>query len=156
MLQICFPKIPMIGGTCLLQPRQKHRNAATHVGTTQKYLYDDNGNQTTRIYGADMYTQIYDAENRMVEVKKGSTTVAQFVYNGDGQKVKSIVNGETVYLVNGYYEKKGSEITKYYLAGASRMAMRKYTIPQTMTVEYFLGNHLGSTSVTTNASGNLD
>ena len=100
-----------------------------------------------------MIAQIYDAENRMVEVKKGSTTVAQFVYNGDGQKVKSIVSGETIYLVNGYYEKKGSEITKYYLAGASRVAMRKYTIPQSMTVEYKLGDHLGSTSITTDSNG---
>jgi RHS repeat-associated protein len=31
--------------------------------------------------------------------------------------------------------------------------MRKYTIPQSMTVEYLLGDHLGSTSITTNANG---
>ncbi len=55
--------------------------------------------------------------------------------------------------MNGYYEKKGSEITKYYLAGASRVAMRKYTIPQSMTVEYILGDHLGSTSITTDSNG---
>jgi len=32
--------------------------------------------------------------------------------------------------------------------------MRKYTIPQNMEVEYFLGDHLGSTSITTDSSGN--
>ena len=92
---------------------------------------------------------------------KNNATIAQFVYNGDGQKVKRIVNpstgsgqsGETIYLVNGYYEKKGSEITKYYLAGASRVAMRKYTIPQSMELEFMLGDHLGSTSITTDATG---
>ena len=31
--------------------------------------------------------------------------------------------------------------------------MRKYTIPQSMSVEYFLGDHLGSTSITTDADG---
>src|SRR6266498_2737770 len=31
--------------------------------------------------------------------------------------------------------------------------MRKYTIPQPMTVEYFLGDHLGSTGITTDTSG---
>ncbi|MBI4761322.1 MAG: hypothetical protein ACOYYF_03565 [Chloroflexota bacterium] len=31
--------------------------------------------------------------------------------------------------------------------------MQKYTIPQSMSVEYFLGNHLGSTSITTDANG---
>jgi RHS repeat-associated protein len=47
----------------------------------------------------------------------------------------------------------GSTVTKYYFAGATRIAMRKYTIPQSMTVEYLLGDHLGSTSITTNANG---
>jgi RHS repeat-associated protein len=31
--------------------------------------------------------------------------------------------------------------------------VRKYTIPQPMTVEYFLGDHLGSTSITTDSNG---
>ena len=31
--------------------------------------------------------------------------------------------------------------------------MRKYTIPQSMTVEYLLGDHLGSTSITTDNTG---
>ena len=47
----------------------------------------------------------------------------------------------------------GSEITKYYLAGATRVAMRKYTIPQSMTVEYTLSDQLGSASLTTDANG---
>ena len=67
--------------------------------------------------------------------------------------MKSIVNGETIRFVGGYYERKGSQITKYYMAGAARVAMRKYTIPQSMTVEYMLGDHLGSTSITTDSNG---
>ena len=59
----------------------------------------------------------------------------------------------TTNFIGGYYEKKGSEITKYYFAGATRIAMRKYTIPQNMTVEYMLGDHLGSTSITTDTAG---
>ena len=52
-----------------------------------------------------------------------------------------------------HYELTGSQVTKYYFAGATRIAMRKYTIPSSMTVEYFLGGHLGSTSLTTDANG---
>jgi len=44
-------------------------------------------------------------------------------------------------------------ISKYYFAGASRIAMRKYTIPVSMEVEYLVGDHLGSTSITTDANG---
>ena len=52
-----------------------------------------------------------------------------------------------------YYELTGAQVTKYYYAGAQRVAMRKYTIPQPMTVEYFIGDHLGSTSLTTDSNG---
>lgn len=30
---------------------------------------------------------LYDAENRLVEVKKNSVTMATFVYDGDGRRV---------------------------------------------------------------------
>ncbi|MBI5352936.1 MAG: RHS repeat-associated core domain-containing protein [Chloroflexi bacterium] len=43
--------------------------------------------------------------------------------------------------------------SKYYFAGTTRIAMRKYSIPQPMTVEYFLSDHLGSTSLTTDSAG---
>jgi len=76
----------------------------------------------------------------------------------------------TTYFVGGYYELTGSTVTKYYFAGAQRVAtpalapgasVRKYTIPQSMSVEYLLGDHpspslrtgLGSTSLTTDANG---
>ncbi len=65
----------------------------------------------------------------------------------------SILNGVTTYLVGNHYELTGSTVTKYYFAGATRIAMRKYTIPQSMSVEYLLGDHLGSTSLTTDANG---
>ncbi|MBI4760291.1 MAG: AHH domain-containing protein [Chloroflexi bacterium] len=63
------------------------------------------------------------------------------------------MDGETTLFVGSYYEQKGSQVTKYYFAGSTRIAMRKYTIPQSMSVEYFLGDHLGSTSITTDANG---
>jgi len=60
----------------------------------------------------------------------------------------------TTRFVGNYYEVTDSAVTKYYYAGGSRIAMRKYNIPQNMEVEYFLGDHLGSTSITTDSSGN--
>ena len=61
---------------------------------------------------------------------------------------------DTILFVGAHYEvKNGSEITKYYMAGSTRIAMRKYTIPQNMTVEYLLSDHLGSTSLTTDVNG---
>jgi RHS repeat-associated protein len=75
---------------------------------------------------------------------------ASFVYDGDGKRVKSIINNAiSTYFVGGHYEVSGSTITKYYYAGAQRIAMRSNG-----TLNYLLGDHLGSTSLTTDAAGN--
>jgi RHS repeat-associated protein len=137
-----------------------HKHAVSSSGGNS-YEYDANGNMSIRtiVSGADAgsYELLYDAENRLVEVKKDSVSIAQFTYDGDGKRVKSVMNGETILFVGGHYEVSnpgsGQVTTKYYFAGAQRVAMRKYTIPQPMTVNYFLGDHLGSTSVVTDATG---
>ncbi len=87
----------------------------------------------------------------MMEVKKN---IATLTYDGDGRRVKSeaYTNGiltETILFIGAHFEvKNGSEITKYYFAGASRIATRKYIVPQSNTLTYLLGDHLGSTSLT--------
>ncbi|NOH04083.1 MAG: hypothetical protein HND47_19995 [Chloroflexi bacterium] len=60
------------------------------------------------------------------------------------------VGSTTTYFVGAYYEMTGSSITKYYFAGSQRIAMRKDGV-----LYYILGDHLGSTSIVTDASGNV-
>jgi hypothetical protein len=50
--------------------------------------------------------------------------------------------------VGSHYEVKGTTVTKYYFAGATRIAVRTGG-----TLSYLLGDHLGSSSVTTDANG---
>jgi YD repeat-containing protein len=69
-----------------------------------------------RDIGGNEYELDYDAENQLVSVS-GTNLIAQFTYNGDGQRVKSVINNETIYFVNGYFEQKGSEITKCFSLG---------------------------------------
>ena len=85
-----------------------------------------------------------------MEVKKNNVSMATFVYDGDGRRVKSTINGTTIYFVGAHYEVTGSTVTKYYFAGAQRVAMRSGS-----TVNYLLTDHLGSTSLTTDTSGTL-
>ena len=76
---------------------------------------------------------------------------ATFIYDGDGKRVKSIINSAiTTYFVGAHYEVSGSTVTKYYYAGAQRIAMRSNG-----TLQFLIGDHLGSTSLTTNASGQV-
>ena len=66
---------------------------------------------------------LYDAENRLVSVS-GPSLAASFVYDGDGNRVKSTINNVTTYFVGNYYEVTGSTVTKYYYIGGQRVAMR--------------------------------
>jgi len=75
---------------------------------------------------------------------------ATFVYDGDGKRVKSTINGTTTtYFVGSHYEVTNGVVTKYYYAGAQRIAMRTNG-----TLSYLLGDHLGSTSLVTDSAGN--
>ena len=77
-----------------------------------------------------------------------------FTYDGDGRRVKSVLTTSlgtsTTIFVGSHYEITDGVVTKYYFAGAQRIAMRTNG-----TLTYLLSDHLGSTSLTTDASGSL-
>ena len=78
--------------------------------------------------------------------------------------VKSVMGDVTTYYVGAHYEKtvQGSQQNerKYYFVGANRIAMLapqgcSASLRKNGTLTWLLTDHLGSTSVTANASGNL-
>jgi hypothetical protein len=75
---------------------------------------------------------------------------ATFYYDGDGRRVQAVINGVTTTYVGNYYEETGGTVTKYYYAGAQRVAMRTGD-----TLHYLFSDHLGSTSLTTYADGSF-
>ncbi len=58
--------------------------------------------------GGQHYTLVYDAENRVVSVS-GPSMSASFVYDGDGNRVKSTINDVTTYFIGSYYEVTGTQ-----------------------------------------------
>ncbi len=127
---------------------QARPHAATAAGANT-YSYDANGNMLTRTENGVTYTQTWDEENRLKTVTvNGQTTT--YTYDGDGQRVQKVQGGQTMVYIGTYYEKNlgTGVVTKYYYAGGQRVAQR-----QGSTVYYFTGDHLGSTSLTTNVSG---
>ena len=118
-----------------------HVHAVTSAGSNT-YTYDANGNQTTRVVNGQTINLAYDAENRLISAS-GAVT-ASFVYDGDGKQVKAVVGSVTTYYVGAHYQVENGVVTKYYFAGAQRVAMRTGS-----TLYYLLGDHLGSTSITT-------
>jgi RHS repeat-associated protein len=101
----------------------------------------------------------HDAENRLVSVSWaiGSTNHSMtFVFDGDGSRVRSTLDGTTTTFAGTHYEVTGSAITKYYYSGTSRIAMRS-----SIGLRYIFGDHpstslrtcLGSASVTADGNG---
>ena len=129
-----------------------HAHAVSSLSIGNTYGYDANGNQTTRHIAtgtlAGDYVLNYDAENRLVGVTKNGASIASFVYDGDGKQVRATVNNVTTIYVGSHYEVQGGSITKYYFAGSTRIALRKDGV-----LNYLLSDHLGSSSITTDANG---
>jgi hypothetical protein len=119
-------------------------HAVTSVGS-MTYSYDANGNMITR----GEQTLTWDAENRLIAVS-GNGTTAFFIYDGDGNRVKKIENGETTIYINRYYEKNltsGNVTTSYYLGG------RLIATKENEVLRYVHQDHLTGTSLMTDSSG---
>jgi RHS repeat-associated protein len=144
------------------------------------YDYDANGNMTRRVEVTATqritYTQRWDTENRLIQVdntyygpcfppecRLGAITeyhtpTAKFTYDGDGARVLQLLpdGSKTAYAGALEVTITGTQrITKtYYSAGSQLIAMRQFTTPTTSVLYFLHSDHLGSTSLTTDASGN--
>jgi RHS repeat-associated protein len=127
-----------------------HDHAVTNMGSNS-FSYDGNGNLTNRVVNGAAYLLSYDAENQLVSVN-GAVT-ASFIYNGDGNRVKGMIGSTTITYVGNYLEWKTStsDMVKYYYAGSTRVAIRTGS----STLNFLLGDHLGSQTITTDSSGAL-
>jgi RHS repeat-associated protein len=94
---------------------------------------------------------LWDIENRLTSVSENGTTTATFVYDGDGNRVKKIENGQTILYINQYYEvnlTSGNVTSSYYLGG------KLIATSENGTLRYVHQDSLSSTSLMTDASGN--
>jgi len=121
---------------------------AVKVAGTYIYGYDANGNMTS---GSGRVIT-YDFENRPTSIIKGGVT-STFVYDGDGGRVqKTDSTGTTIYIGALYVCDNGS-CSKMIFAGGKRVAMKEVSGG---AVSYYHPDHLGSTSVVTDSSGNSE
>jgi YD repeat-containing protein len=116
-------------------PDTSHKHAVASLSTGESYTYDANGNMTQRVEGGLTYTQVFDAENRLISVTVNSQTT-QFVYDGDGNLIKKIKpDGSKTLYVGGVYEvdkTSGGSVTRtvtyYPAAGAMRIDSSLYYV----------------------------
>ncbi len=84
-------------------------------------------------------------------------TGATYTYDGDGNMVKSVVNGVTTYYAGRHYQEEvdGGDTTtrKYYTTGGQMIAVRTKVNSDPSSLNWIFGDHLGSSSVTANVDG---
>jgi RHS repeat-associated protein len=137
-------------------------NAGPHAVTSAGsygYQYDANGNMTS----GKNKTLEYDVENRIIRITQPDV-VTSFMYDGDGGRVRvsRTANNETrtTTYIGSLFEKNdctdsGSQITqiKHIFAGATRVCSVKSVDGGPLTMDYYHGDHLGSSSIITDQNG---
>jgi RHS repeat-associated protein len=123
------------------------------IGGSQEFLYDANGNMTS---GADLNdadnpakrTITYNSNNMPVTIDHSINGVTTFVYDGNNSRAKKSGSNGTVYYYGPHFENHGGRLVKYIFAGGQRVAVIKDG-----KTHYFHNDHLGSSSIITNAAG---
>ncbi len=114
-------------------------HAVTSLSNGKIYSYDANGN----IVSDGQRTITYNYDNMPTTV--GSVN---FTYDGYGTRIKKYVTSPSIVYIDKYYECISGSCTKYIYSGAQRIASKTAG-----NVLYYHSDHLGSTSVVTDASG---
>ena len=132
-----------------------HVHAVTSVTGVGAFTYDANGNMTRRVENGTTYTQTFDVENRLTSVGV-LTQTTQYRYDANGQMVLKIAPDGTVTVYLGLVEYELDELggsvtetTSYYSVPGARI------VRTAVDLSYVLTDHLGSSSVTLNASGGV-
>ncbi|MFH0860886.1 MAG: RHS repeat-associated core domain-containing protein [Candidatus Altiarchaeota archaeon] len=122
-------------------------SVTTSTAVSVDFSYDANGNLLS---DGEFYYEYDDANqlSRVCQDQACSTVVAQYGYDHTGNRVKKVEGGHTTYYIGEHYEETDGQGTSYYFANGERVAKKNST-----GIYYYLKDHLGSTSVITDAAG---
>jgi len=121
------------------------RHAVINDGTTA-YCYDANGNMLS----GSARSYVWDAENRPTSITFAGVSET-YTYDADGERLKVVRGSTTTVYVAGLWEEViGGAVKSYYTLNGTVMALRD---SGTNAVTYLHGDHLGSISLATTASG---
>jgi RHS repeat-associated protein len=135
---------------------QQGTNKLTRIVGTPPidYGYDTNGNITT----VNIWTYVYDLSNQLIRVLSGSNQVAEYTFNGAGQRIKKVAGGTTKIF---HYDPWGHLIAETNQSGQMR-AEYIYLGDQLLAMikpgeaaYYFHNDHLGTPQVLTDGNGNI-
>ncbi len=119
-------------------------------GSSKTFTFDASGNVT----GDGTRTFEWDAENRLLAVKQGITTLASFSYDGEGRRDTKTAGGvTTTYVYDGPHiieERSGGGTVRYAYGNGVDDVLAKEEATDTF---YYVKDHLKIIRQVTNASG---
>jgi RHS repeat-associated protein len=133
-------------------------NEVTALSDGTSFTYDDNGNRTQKAKGNDTWDYTYDYANRLTAVEENSETIGEYAYDGYGRRIQATENNvTTTYVYSGLdvvYEATSTGTACYIYGPTGRLAKRT-TVDEESSIFYYSGDHLGSTRLATDESGNI-
>ena len=125
-----------------------HPDAVTAAGG-HAFAYDAAGNMRVRnLNPGTSQTLVYNEENRVESITQGSS-VTEFLYTADGDRVARIDDGTLNVQIHGLFEWTAADgFVYYYSAGGHTIAMR-----DSDGLHYLYGDQIGSTSSVRTAAG---
>ncbi len=126
---------------------------------TATYTYDANGNMTSKVDATGTTQYIWDYENRLKQVIKPSGDSVSYKYDGLGRRVERTLSSD------GGWTRFTYDGLNVFLDGNSDGTSKKYINALSIdnklgqitnnSTQYFLKDHLGSTSNVVDSSGNV-
>lgn len=135
---------------------QTGTNKLTHIEGTPPidFGYDANANITSETG----WTYVYDLSNQLIRVSSGTTQVAEYTYNGAGQRIKKVTQRETRifhYDLKGHLiaetNQSGQILAEYIYIGDQLLSV----IKAGETVYYYHNDHLGTPQILTDDTGTI-
>jgi len=129
---------------------QQGTNKLIHIAGTPPidYGYDSNGNITTE----NTWTYVYDLSNQLIRVLDGVNQIAEYTFNGAGQRIKKVTQTDTRifhYDLFGHIiaetNQSGQMLAEYVYHGDQLLTM----IKPGEVAYYFNNDHLGTPQVLT-------
>ncbi len=104
-----------------------------------------------QVQGGSLTQYVYDVENRLINITKDGTNIANYQYDGDGGRTKKETAAGITRFVGSLYEETGASKADHIFLGSTRVA----TI-RDGNIKYALQDHLGGTNVVTDATGTVE
>lgn len=123
-------------------------HAATSDGLGS-YTYDNNGNTATRLLFGITRTFVWNYDNRLTQIKDGTSVTASYAYDFTGTRVKKVEGTTTTLTPFAHYRLVNGAATRYYFANGQRVAERD----SGGNVFYYHSDQIGSSNVVSNSAG---